>query len=326
MMWLELAVDVDPEAVETISELLAQFGYNGGVVIDQPIISGADGTEYVYDMSRPVTLRTYLPLDEQADQVRSQVEQALWHVGQMRPVGPLRVQQLEEQDWADAWKQHYTIQRVGERTVIVPSWLVYDPLPDDVVLRLDPGMAFGTGLHPTTQLCLVALERYVKSDMTVIDLGCGSGILSIAAALLGARAVLALDTDAIAVAATRENVERNGVASRVEVREGSLGGGAGLGHWIGWSAFSGDGGADAGHFRPPGSDVVVANIIARVIVALAGDLAQAVLPGGVLITSGIICDYEEDVVSALEGAQLTMVERHQEGDWLAFVHRRVSVV
>ena len=121
MTWLELSVDVEPEAVESISELLAQYGYNGGVVVDQPIIPGADGPEYSFDTSRPVTVRTYLPLDEHAEATRQRIEQALWHFGQMRAVGPLIVRPLEEEDWANAWKQHYTIQRIGARTVIVPS-------------------------------------------------------------------------------------------------------------------------------------------------------------------------------------------------------------
>src|SRR6266542_3385534 len=238
MTWLELSVDVEPEAVESISELLAQYGYNGGVAVDQPIIPGADGPEYAFDTSQPVTLRTYLPLDERAEETRQRIEQALWHFGQMRAVGPLSLRPLEEEDWANAWKQHYTIQHVGERTVIVPSWLEYQPRAGDVVLRLDPGMAFGTGLHPTTQLCLGLIEHYVEPDATAIDLGCGSGILAIAAARLGAT-VLALDTDPIAVQATRENVERNGVSDRVAVAEGSLGGGAALGHWLGWETTTG---------------------------------------------------------------------------------------
>ena len=145
MTWLELSVDVEPEAVESVSELLSQHGYNGGVVIDQPIIPGADGTDYTFDAGRPATLRTYLPLDQHAEEARQRVEQALWHFGQLRAVGPLTVRSLDEQDWANAWKQHYTIQHIGARTVIVPSWLEYEPRPGEVVLRLDPGMAFGTG-------------------------------------------------------------------------------------------------------------------------------------------------------------------------------------
>lgn len=333
MSWLELCVDADPEAVESISELLARFGYNGGVVIDQPIITGADGPEYTYDTSKPATLRTYLPLDEQAEETRAQIEQALWHLGQMRPIGPLRVQQLEEQDWADAWKQHYTIQRIGVRTVIVPSWLEYAPQPGDVVLRLDPGMAFGTGLHPTTQLCVQFLERYVKSNDRVIDLGCGSGILAIAAAHLGAASVLALDTDPIAVAATRENVRHNAVDDRVQVAEGSLGNGAALGHWLG-GRMKDDVGKmnNQNDILPPSSfslhsfDLIVANIIARVIAALAPDLAAALAPAGLLIASGIIAEREDEVVAALAAVGLSALERQQEGDWVALVYQKAAPV
>jgi ribosomal protein L11 methyltransferase len=323
MTWLELSVDVDSEAVESVSELLAQHGYNGGVVIDQPIISGADGPEYAYDTSRPVTLRTYLPLDERAEETRARLERALWHFGQIRPVGSLRVQQLEEQDWADAWKQHYTIQRIGERAVVVPSWLEYEPLPDDVVLRLDPGMAFGTGLHPTTQLCVALLERYLRPGCCALDLGCGSGILAIAAAKFGAEAVLALDTDPIAVTATRENVERNGVADLVRVGEGSLGGGAALGHWLYPTT---DGGVATAHATRNRQHVtfnlIVANIIARVLVALAADMAGALAPGGTLIASGIIAERAAEVVETFAAAGLAPVERRQEGDWVALVYSK----
>jgi len=327
MTWLELSVDVEPEAVESVSELLAQYGYNGGVVVDQPIITGADGPEYSFDTSRPVTVRTYLPLDERAEETRQRIEQALWHFGQMRAVGSLSVRPLEEEDWANAWKQHYTIQRLGARTVIVPSWLEYEPQPGDIVLRLDPGMAFGTGLHPTTQLCIEFIEQYVTAGMPVLDLGCGSGILAIAAARLGAT-VLALDTDAIAVTATRENVERNDVAGQVIVAEGSLGRGAALDHWLyptiddrrpttddsnnQWSVVSGK----------RSFSVIVANIIARVLSALAADMAGALTVGGTLIASGIIADREHEVVAAFAEAGLAPLERRQAGDWVALVYHK----
>jgi ribosomal protein L11 methyltransferase len=329
MTWLELSVDVDPEAVESVSELLAQYGYNGGVVVDQPIIPGADGPEYSFDTSRPVTVRTYLPLDERAEETRQRIEQALWHFGQMRAVGPLSVRPLEEEDWANAWKQHYTIQRIGARTVIVPSWLEYQPGPDDLVLRLDPGMAFGTGLHPTTQLCLGFVERYARPNTQALDLGCGSGILAIALARLGAT-VLALDTDPIAVAATRENVARNDVAGLVSVAEGSLGGGAALGHWL-YPANDErrTRNEDSGNQRPAAGgqwsfDLIVANIIARVLAALAGDLAGALRADGVLIASGIIADREHEVVAAFADAGLRPLERRQEGDWVALVYQKTS--
>jgi ribosomal protein L11 methyltransferase len=321
MTWLELSVDVESEAVESVSELLAQYGYNGGVVVDQPIITGADGPEYSFDTSRPVTVRTYLPLDARAEETRQRIEQALWHFGQMRTVGRLSVRPLEEEDWANAWKQHYTIQRLGARTVIVPSWLEYEPQPHDIVLRLDPGMAFGTGLHPTTQLCIGFIEQYVTPGMPVLDLGCGSGILAIAAARLGAT-VLALDTDSIAVAATRENVDRNDVADRVIVAEGSLGGGAALDHWLYPSSDQQPTTtADESH----GSfDLIVANIIARVLSALATDMADALTANGMLIASGIIADREHEVVAAFAQAGLKPLERRQEGDWVALVYRKTG--
>jgi ribosomal protein L11 methyltransferase len=328
MIWLELSVDVDPEAVESVSELLARYGYNGGVVVDQPIIPGADGPEYTYDTSRPVTLRTYLPRDARAEEARARLEQALWHFGRMRPVGPLRVQELEEQDWADAWKQHYTVQRIGERSVIVPSWLEHAAQPGDIVLRLDPGMAFGTGLHPTTQLCVALLERYVRPGGRTLDLGCGSGILAIAAAKLGAGAVLALDTDPVAVAATRENVARNNVDGQVHVAEGSLGGGAALGHWLYGTRNEERGTMNHASEDPQRSsflvhrfDLIVANIIARVLAALAADMAGALAPGGALIASGIIAERETEVVEAFATAGLAPIERRQEGDWVALVYR-----
>jgi ribosomal protein L11 methyltransferase len=320
MPWLELSVEAEAEAAEAVGELLAQYGYNGGVVVDQPIIPGADGPEYTYDTGRPVTLRTYLPLDEHAEEARARVEQALWHLGQLRTVGPLRVQQFEEQDWANAWKRHYTIQRIGERTVVVPSWLEYEPQPGDVVLRLDPGMAFGTGLHPTTQLCLALLERHTRPEARALDLGCGSGILAIAAARMGAT-VLALDTDPIAVDATRTNVALNGLEGRVRAEEGSLGAGAALGHWLGWEAATPNSEA---HERSHGQfDLIVANIIARVLAALAADMAAALAPGGMLISSGIIAEREDEVALAYAAAGLERIERRQEGDWVALVHRTV---
>ncbi len=329
MSWLELSVDVDPEAVESVSELLTQYGYNGGVVVDQPIIPGADGPEYTYDTGRPVTVRTYLPVDDHTEDVRSRLEQALWHLGRMRNITPLQVRSIEEQDWANAWKRYYTIQQIGARTVIVPSWLEYDPRPDDIIIRLDPGMAFGTGLHPTTRLCLAFLEGYVHSDQLVLDLGSGSGILAIAAAKLGAAQVVALDTDPIAVEASAANALRNEVATIVISAEGSLGRGAELGGWVG----SGGQGTlsraqetqrTLAETAVPQSqfDLIVANIIARVLAALAEDLVTALKPGGILVSSGIIADREDEVALAYAAAGLERIERRQEGDWVALVHRK----
>jgi len=327
MSWIELSVQIDQEAVESVTELFAQIGYNQGVAIDQPFIGSPDGPEYTVDVSRPVVVRTYIPLDEHAEEARAQLEQSLWALGMMRPVGDLQVRQLEEEDWANAWKAHYPIRRIGERCVIVPSWLEYTPQPDDVVLYLDPGMAFGTGLHPTTQLCLQLLERYVQPEVRTLDLGCGSGILAIAAAKLGAQPVLALDNDPIAVHATIENVERNHATAVIKTVEGSLGPGAELGHWLGsdWATKQRATRASDGSvaFEPDAEfDLIVANILANVHVLLAPYMCQALKPGGVLVTSGIIADREADVVAAFEAAGLVPLERLAEGDWVALAHRR----
>lgn len=329
MSWLELSVECEQEAVESVSELFATAGYNGGVAIDQPFIGSPDGPEYEIDLSVPVVVRTYLPADDQADEARARVERGLWALGMLRKVGQLQTRTLEEEDWANAWKVHYPIRRVGERWVIVPSWLTYEPLPGDLVLELDPGMAFGTGLHPTTQLCLRLLERYGRPGQRALDLGCGSGILAVGLAKLGATAVLAVDNDPIAVAATIENVERN-ATPQVEVIEGSLGGGAELPHWLGsdWGANQRAAAAAAPGQGPvtlrpvEDFDLIAANILANVHVLLANDLASALRPGGILVTSGIIANRATDVEQAFAAAGLQPVERLEEGDWVALVHRR----
>lgn len=328
MSWLELSVECEQEAVESVSELFATAGYNGGVAIDQPFIGSPDGPEYEIDLSVPVVVRTYLPADDQADAARARVEHGLWALGMLRKVGRLQTRTLEEEDWANAWKVHYPIRRVGERWVIVPSWLDYEPVPGDLVLELDPGMAFGTGLHPTTQLCLRLLERYGSPGQRALDLGCGSGILAVGLAKLGAASVLAIDNDPIAVAATLENVERNGT-SQVEVLEGSLGGGADLPHWLGsdWGTSQRAAAVTPGlgpvTLRPVADfDLIAANILANVHVLLANDLVSALRPGGILVTSGIIANRATDVEQAFAAAGLQPVERLEEGDWVALVHRR----
>lgn len=328
MSWLELSVEIDQEAVESVAELFAQVGYNQGVSIDQPFIGSPDGPEYTIDTSRPVVVKTFVPLDEHAEEARARLAQGLWALGMMRPVGELAVRQIEEEDWANAWKAHYPIRRIGQHFVIVPSWLEYTPEPDDVVLHLDPGMAFGTGLHPTTQLCLLLLERYARPDARALDLGCGSGILAIGAAKLGAQPVLAIDNDPIAVQATAENVARNAVDDRITTVEGSLGPGAQLGHWLGsdWAIKQRAAARPDGPvaFEPDREfDLIVANILANVHVLLAADLRRALKPGGLLLTSGIIADREADVVAAFEAASLAPIERLQDGDWVALVHQRI---
>jgi len=323
-IWPVLKANAYGHGLEPVAEILARYGYNDGVVIEQGWIAGDEGPEFQYDPHRPVWLRTYLPLDAQVEETRQQIEHALWHVHQIRPLGPIQTRTLAEEDWANAWKQFYSVMRVGTRTSIVPSWLEYQPQADDIVLLLDPGMAFGTGLHLTTRLCLNLLEQLVQPGQDVLDLGTGSGILAIAAAKLGTGRVLALDNDPIAVRVAQENIDRNRVGNTVTVAEGSLGVGQAMGHWL------------SGDLVPPEPDpalhehglqamfdLIAANLIARVLITLAPDLATALKSGGLLISSGIIDVKEEEVAAAFTAVGLQPIARHVEGEWVALVHRRI---
>ncbi|HYM16454.1 MAG TPA: 50S ribosomal protein L11 methyltransferase [Dehalococcoidia bacterium] len=205
---------------------------------------------------------------------------------------------VAEEDWAEAWKEHFHVERFGERIVVVPSWRAYDPSPTDAVVRLDPGMAFGTGQHETTRMCLQELERAVRPGAAVLDAGCGSGILSLAAARLGAASVLAVDIDADCARITAENARDNRLDAVVTARAGSLG-----------PAWPFDAPAD-GCF-----DVVVANIIARVIVDLASPLVRALKPGATLIVSGIIAEREPEVAAAIAAAGAPITTSRAMGDW-----------
>ena len=231
---------------------------------------------------------------------------------------------VAEADWAEAWKEHFHVERFGERIVVVPSWREFTPGPADIVLTLDPGMAFGTGQHETTRMCLEALERRVTDGARVLDVGCGSGILSIAAAKLGARQVVALDIDPNCVRITRENASANGVAEIVYAVEGSLGADGDSDRHVDTEARrAADASAgDDARSAPPaprgplaGFDIVVANIIARVIIELAAPIVAALAPGGRLIASGIIAAREDELATALRAAGLRVESSRTMGEW-----------
>ena len=211
---------------------------------------------------------------------------------------------VQEEDWAEAWKEHFPVLRVGRRIVIRPTWREHDATPDEVVISLDPGMAFGTGLHPSTRLCLALIEdvadRGFVRDASVLDVGCGSGILSICAALLGARPVLGVDTDPLAVETTLRNAALNGLEGRISARQGSV--------------PLGDNEATF--------DVVLANLVASLLIDLSEPLAESVRPGGVLIASGIFADREQEVRTAFESVGLRVVGAISEGDWVALETER----
>ena len=299
--WLELATLVEPEAVESVAEAFARWGQ--GVAVEHVVNSSLDGDVVDIPADAPLLVKTYLPVQDQATPERqAQIETAVWALGHLRQVGPLAVRTLREEDWANAWKDYFFIHRVGRRTVIVPSWREadYEPRPDDVVLLLDPGMAFGTGLHPTTRLCLAALEDRVPVGSRVLDLGAGSGILAIAAARLGAGTVDAVELEPVAATVCRENVERNGVQSVVRVLEGTL------------------------ESRPEAAgpyDLAVANITIRVIEAVHEELARRLAPGAPAILSGVLAERSEELRATLEAAGWSHMRTDQEGDWVALLVR-----
>jgi ribosomal protein L11 methyltransferase len=298
--WLELSVAADVEAVEAVSEILGRVA-PGGTSVEPAFELVDEGLGARVDPTRPSIVRAYLPARDRAaaEQSVAEVSEALGHLQAfgLRPIADLTTRIVHEADWAEAWKAHFPVLRIGRRIVIKPTWRRHRAAADDVVLALDPGMAFGTGLHPTTRLCLAALEtladRRTLEGARVLDVGCGSGILAIAAAKLGASSVLGVDTDPIAVEATLANAGRNGLADRIAARQGSL--------------PSGD----------AGSDVVLANLIASLLVTLAPLLRDELRIGGTLLASGIFLDREADVRAALEVAGLRVTARTAEGEWVA---------
>jgi ribosomal protein L11 methyltransferase len=303
--WLELAVDADLEAVEAVSEIIGRVA-GGGTTVEPAFELVDDGLGARVDPSRPATVRGYVPARDAsaAEAAAASVADALGHLQAfgIRPIGELRTRVVHEADWADAWKAYFPVLRVGRRLVIRPTWRRHRRAPGDVVLALDPGMAFGTGLHPTTRLCLTGLEPMADNGRLegarVLDVGCGSGILAIAALKLDAASALGVDTDPIAVEATLANARRNGLARRLRARVGSL---------------------------PTGDapvDVVLANLTAGVLVPLAPLLRDEVRPGGTILASGIFVDREAEVREAFEAVGLAVSTRTSEGDWIALEARR----
>ena len=299
--WLELAVECDTEAVEPVTELFARFGYNEGVVIEEPYTQDADGDNLAVDPTRPVTVRTFVSVADMPVGRVDEIRTALWHLGRMRYIGDLGVTERREEDWANAWKEHYHVHQIGQRVVVRAPWHEYEPEPDQVVVVLDPGMAFGTGLHPSSRLCMLGLEEELHPGGRVLDVGTGSGILAIAAAKLGAGRVDAVDIEPVAVRSAKENAERNGVADQLSIAEGSVG----------------DGGPVSGSY-----DLVLANIIARILIDLVVPLAASVNSGGGLVLSGVVESREPAVRRAFDGAGLVFERRAQIEDWVSLVYRR----
>lgn len=301
--WLEVSLTVDGELAESVADVFARFAPNG-VITEQ-------GVKYIDNEDAgtptgPITVRAYLEVNDQLEMTRQKLEESLFYLGMIRPLPAPVYKQIADQNWMEAWKQHYKPILIGERLLILPAWLE-SPDPTRIAIKIDPGMAFGTGTHPTTQLCLELMENaFVKRQMSnVIDVGCGSGILSIAALKLGATKALGVDLDEESVKNSRENADTNGVGAELILAVGSV--------------------AEilAGRFAFKSAPLVVANILAPVIVRLfdAG-LADLIAEPGAIVLSGILDEQEQSVIAAGQTRGLRMNERRQMLDWVALTMSR----
>ncbi len=284
MRWAEITIEAETNAQDAVEEALRRAGCDGVLVRDTPT---------------PPQVSGYLPVDDRLEGRLDGLQVSLNALPTFGIVGAgteLTLRTVEEADWANAWKAFYKPMRVGRRLLVTPPWEMPELGDGDIPLVIDPGMAFGTGSHPTTQLCLTALEDYVKPGMRVADIGTGSGILAIAASKLGASSVVATDVDPLAVKIAAENFAVNGVP--VQAQE---------------------------EFPAGTYDLVVANILADVIIGLSDPLAALVKPDGLLIASGIIDTRETDVRFAVEGAGFAPLETRRQAEWVALAFRRSAV-
>ena len=302
MRWLELSVEADVEAVEAVSEILGRIGDGTAVQPTRLIRDPNDELAAREDPSAPYIVTAHIPDGPAAAGAIDGTERALWHLQAfgLRPLSELRVRPVDDATWTDAWKGHYVAQRIG-RVVIAPSWAPETAPDGGVMITLDPGMAFGTGLHPTTRGCLELLQTIQPMPARVLDVGSGSGILGLAALRLGAEHVAALDTDRLAVEATGANAERNGLGARVEAALGTL-------PEVPLERLS----------------LVLANLVAAVLIELAPRLEAHLAPEGTLLASGIIDARADEVIAAMADAGLAIRDRRDDGEWVSLALGRRS--
>ena len=301
MKWLEVSLVVDGEMAEAVSEVLSRY-VPGGVVVESTAISPElEGEGHPIG---PLHVRGYLPQDEQLEEKREQIERGLYFLGRIHPLPEAQFTSIDEVDWSQSWKQNFRPVPVGERLIIVPSWL-QSPDESRIPIRLNPGMAFGTGTHPTTQLCLEILEtRFLQEngflDLDVLDIGCGSGILSIAALKLGASRAFGVDTDPDSIPIAEENAANNDAAEQASFAVGSVAA------------------VQEGVFPVRQAPVVVANILAHILIELLdAGLGDLVAPQGELILSGILEEQLAEMQTAVQNHGFHVVDKQQIKDWVA---------
>jgi len=292
--WLELCVDVPPEFVEPISHIFYKYGY-GGVSIESPADFNPDEGE-VAPVPETFSVRTYIPKDDSTDERRANIEIGVKLINHLHPIEPLKETEIKDEDWETNWKQYFHPIRVGRKLVICPTWQEHASLRDDVIIFLDPGMAFGTGHHPTTRMCMELLEDTIVGGEKIIDLGCGSGILSVTAVKLGALSSIGFEIESNASKVAEENCVLNGVDESVEVFNSTL---------PDYRYSEGD------------FDLALANISAKVIIELADHLTKGLRSGGKLILSGVLENALEDVRDVFEPLGVVFEKVMTDSDWTA---------
>ncbi|ALX48127.1 50S ribosomal protein L11 methyltransferase [Lentibacillus amyloliquefaciens] len=312
MNWTEIRIHTTNEAVEPISNVLHEKGASG-VVIEDPVdlkkerrpqfgeIYDLDPNEYP---DEGVFIKTYLPSNKMLDEKINEMKNAIDYLRNFGiDVGKneIELNKLKEEDWATAWKKYYKPVKISEKIIILPTWEKYKPKADEVIIELDPGMAFGTGTHPTTVLSIQAIEQYIKKDDKVIDVGCGSGVLSIAAGLLDAKEVHAFDLDDVAVKSTKTNCELNRLEDKVKVKQNDLLTDIDM-----------------------QADLIVSNILAEIIVTFVSDAWKSLKPNGYFITSGIIKKKEQMVKEELQQTGFHIIEVNEKEDWVAIVAKKIE--
>ncbi|SHH34224.1 [LSU ribosomal protein L11P]-lysine N-methyltransferase [Caloranaerobacter azorensis DSM 13643] len=310
MKWIEVQIKTTTEAVEVVSNILYEAGVGGVVIEDPNDLIFQNKNEGDWDYIDPtlveqnfegVIVKGYLPESEDLIDKIELIKQNVEKIPQYnldKGLGEVTTSEVYEKDWANSWKKYYKPKKIGEKIVVKPSWESYEKKSDDIVIELDPGMAFGTGTHETTIMCIKKLEKYVHQHDIVFDIGCGTGILSIAAAKLGAISTIGIDLDEVSVKVAKENVRKNGVANTVQIRKGNL-----------LDVVDGK------------ANVIVANIIAEVIIKLAEVVPKFLLEDGVFIASGIILDKIKDVKAALDKNGLEVIDEMKMGEWACLVSR-----
>ncbi|MBF7096864.1 50S ribosomal protein L11 methyltransferase [Alkalibacter mobilis] len=312
MKWIEVQIKTTPEAEEAVSNIFYEEGAEG-VVIESP------NDLFIMKKNNPLNWDYYdeslLEMDPETTIIKGYLNETTDYFEQINSIldrlktlpscglNPgsceLTITEVNQEDWSNSWKKYYKPVKVGNNFIIKPTWENYYKEEGDLVIEIDPGMAFGSGLHETTQLCIGNLEQYVKAGDVVIDIGCGSGILALAAGKLKCEKVIAVDLDSMAVKVARENVEKNNLENLIEVREGDL--------------------MDVIDEQ---ADVIVANILAEVIINLTDQIKPFLKKGGLFVSSGIIIDKLDDVVDKVTAEGFEIVEIEKLNDWASVVARK----